>query len=531
MKRILLLIVHCSLLIVSASAQNILTPSHGWVNAGTLKVGDTVVGSAANNIIRSIETWRPVTDTENQGVFRYYLINNKYRFYKNQDVVANRQLMHAFELQVGDTLRRTNGTRFRVTTIVQYDTATVWYRLKLSGDRTYYLDSVLVHNATRFWVGGGSSANWSATSNTNWSGTTGGSNNATVPGSADDVTFDGAGASGNSASTVSATITVLSLTFSSGYTNTVTLNAVPTIAGNFTDNTAHSWAGGATITISAASTITSGGKTFPNGVTFSGSNTKTLSGNWTIGGALVCATATTTINKTASEVLSCAGLTINGTTAGTINITLTGGTWSGTSGNTISGTVTIAGDVTVSGSINYSTGTLTYSSGSVTTTSSTITIGAATTLNTNGITWNTVAFTAAVTYTINSLLSAATITMNSNNMTFAGTAGFTTATLTISAISNIPITFKNGVTYTVTSAFNFITSNPAGHSSIVSDDATLKAIFTLSNGATCNVGYVNFTRIDASAGRTIWSFNGTITSCLNINSFTDLKTVSKTFVQ
>jgi hypothetical protein len=34
----------------------------------------------------------------------------------------------------------------------------------------------------------------------------------------------------------------------------------------------------------------------------------------------------------------------------------------------------------------------------------------------------------------------------------------------------------------------------------------------------------NFTRIDASNGRTIRSFNGTITDCLNIVGFTDIAT-------
>lgn len=35
--------------------------------------------------------------------------------------------------------------------------------------------------ASRFFVGGGSSTNWSATGNTNWSATSGGANNDSVP--------------------------------------------------------------------------------------------------------------------------------------------------------------------------------------------------------------------------------------------------------------------------------------------------------------------------------------------------------------
>ncbi len=41
--------------------------------------------------------------------------------------------------------------------------------------------------ASKYWVGGGSSTNWSATSSTNWSNTDGGPNNATVPAAGDDV--------------------------------------------------------------------------------------------------------------------------------------------------------------------------------------------------------------------------------------------------------------------------------------------------------------------------------------------------------
>ena len=77
--------------------------------------------------------------------------------------------------------------------------------------------------ASRFWVGGGASANWNATGNTNWAETSGGANNASVPGSSDDVFFDG---NGNSASTISAAITIRSLSIGAGYTATLTHSGV-----------------------------------------------------------------------------------------------------------------------------------------------------------------------------------------------------------------------------------------------------------------------------------------------------------------
>lgn len=85
--------------------------------------------------------------------------------------------------------------------------------------------------AQRFWVGGGSSTNWAATSNTNWAATSGGTGNQSVPGATDDVFFDG---SGNSASNISANISVNTITFLSGYTSTLShaSNIICTVAGN-----------------------------------------------------------------------------------------------------------------------------------------------------------------------------------------------------------------------------------------------------------------------------------------------------------
>ncbi len=381
--------------------------------------------------------------------------------------------------------------------------------------------------AARFWVGQSGGGNYNST---DWALTTGGTTGQAAPTSSDDVTFDGAGTFGNTNCTITAGASALSVTFTSGYTATLTINSnlTWTVSGNFTDNTAHGYSllgtqNAGQLTINAASTITSGGKTFPGNVTFSNSNIKTLSGNWTISGTLTASTATTTINKTASEVLSCAGFTVTAAVAGNVNLTITGGTWSGTANNTISGTISIAGNVTVSGSVHVSGCTLSYASGSITTTGSNLLIDASTTLNTNGISWNNVTIaSASSTITINSLL-VATGTLTINNgiaIIFAGTAGWTVGTFTISENAARTHTLQNSVTYTITTAFNCFQSKASTIVLITSNDATLKAILTLNNGATCNV-LANFTRIDASNGRAIYTFNGTITTCLNIFSFND----------
>ncbi len=372
--------------------------------------------------------------------------------------------------------------------------------------------------ASFFWIHAGANNNWAT--NGNWSATSGGGSNAAQPSVTSDVTFDGAGANGNDASTVSATQSVLSLTFTTGYTNTVTLNAQLTVAGNFTDRTQHTWAGGSDFVISATSTITSNGKTFPNIVSFTGSNTKTLVGDWTLSSLLVIVTATTTINKTTAEVLSCGGLTVNNALTGTISITITGGTWSGGSGNTISGTISLAGNVTVSGSsVFFSTGTLKYTSGTITTTSSTLAINGSVTLDTAGVTWNNITFSGtSQTYTINSLMTAGGTILLTGVTTsiFAGTAGFTCDILSCTAAGAFAVTLKNSVTYTVVSSFTANASRSGAIVSFASNDGTLRANLTMQNFSTLCYVISAFTRIDASGGRPLNVLLGTITDSPNV---------------
>lgn len=259
--------------------------------------------------------------------------------------------------------------------------------------------------ATRYWVGGGSSANWNATAPTNWSATSGGANDASVPTSVDDVIFDGAGATGNTNSTISATITVLSLNITTGYTATMTHNAVLTIAGNWTYTGGYTIAGSSGITISAASTITSNGVTWTLPLTFTNTNTKTLSGNLSVSG-LFTISGTTTINRTTSETVTLAGgMTINAGLSGTANISWTGGTWTqGATGYGIANNLTIAGNVTLSGvNTTISGGTLTYSSGTVTATGNTLNLGTCT-VNLSGTSLNNVGIAGSATVTLTSNL-------------------------------------------------------------------------------------------------------------------------------
>jgi hypothetical protein len=388
--------------------------------------------------------------------------------------------------------------------------------------------------AARYWVGGGSSANWNATGNTNWSATSGGAGNASVPGASDDVYFDGAGASGNTASTVSVGLTINTLTFTAGYTVNVTCNGSIQIQGTvFTDNSAHGWSGTGNIQFLGSITVTSNGKIMPLPIFLStptGTHTITLVGDWTLtGNFAIGSLGTKILNKTTTEVLYLGnGLNGTGGASGTLDIVLTGGTWNG-SGAILGCNLTLQGNITASSTIGFGGGkTLLYSSGTITTTGSTMTLTSCT-INTPGITWNTLQVASPnQTFTLSALLQATRFQNNGDGaagVIFTGTYGFTVATFSWTVPSAATISFKESLTYTVTTSLSCFSSRVGSIIVFTSAHASTKAIITLQNGASCNC-LASFTRIDASGGRPIRTFFGTITDCVNIERCDDLFTVA-----
>jgi hypothetical protein len=461
------------------------------------------------------------------GDWKFYEINGTWKLFKNQSIWANIKVVHVSELQIGDVIYNDEDGDIVITSIVECVEPT-WWRLEVSGDHSYISDNLQLHNASRYWSGNmtPTSFNWNySTGGTNWGSASGVADNASVPSSVDDAIFDGAGTKGNTNSIISVIITVLSLTVTSGYTSTMTHNAVLTIAGNVTLNTSYTISGSSGIVISADSTITSNGKTFPNNVTFSGVSTKTLNGSWIIGGS-VTISSTTTLNQTGTDSLSCSGLVQSVNISGTAKIILKGGTWSNSQVISCGCDLDLDGNISISNgnigngkTIKYLSGTITHS-GTFYVTSPGAIIDVAPVIFLQGFFLN-----GAFTITINSLLKfSGNLEIGQSNKTYSGTSGWETNTLTnnIGAISTQ--TLKNGVTYTVNTGINIRTSG-----AFVSDSATLRAIFLLKNGASCNTN-CSFTRIDASGGRTINSWNGTITDCINVRSFTDLQTVSSGFI-
>lgn len=105
-----------------------------------------------------------------------------------QSVFVDGHLKHAFQLKMGDLLHGEDGNKIMVRSVQKNKRRTTFYKTKVAGNHTYFLNGVLVHNASRYWVGDG--GDWDNADTTHWAATSGGAGGASVPTSADDVFFD-----------------------------------------------------------------------------------------------------------------------------------------------------------------------------------------------------------------------------------------------------------------------------------------------------------------------------------------------------
>jgi hypothetical protein len=120
------------------------------------------------------------------------------------------------------------------------------------------------------------------------------------------------------------------------------------------------------------------------------------------------------------------------------------------------------------------------------------------------------------TYTFNNLITILrnlTLSATSGNVFFAGTAGWTCANL-LCPTPNRTISLVAGVTYTTTTSVNMLGTAAQPITMISSSPAATRAIWTLNQGATQSMVYVNGRAIDSNAGQTIWTFGGVITTAL-----------------
>lgn len=238
----------------------VLTPT-GYRDATTLVVGDHVsafdleTGLPIINEVEAIAHWN-VDDV-------WYLINGKWLLFGKQSVWVKAGTIwvvkHASDLQPCDIICNDEDLEVEIETInTQYGGN--WIRFAISGDHSYIVDGITVHNASRYWVGG--SANWDGTAGSKWSGTSGGAGGSSLPGTADKVFIDAnsgavtvtkaAGASG-----------IHGLDFS-GFTGTFAGSSSTSIAANSAD----------VLTFSAGMTLSYTGQ-----ISSSGSDTLTVTCN------------------------------------------------------------------------------------------------------------------------------------------------------------------------------------------------------------------------------------------------------------
>lgn len=144
--------------------------------------------------------------------------------------------------------------------------------------------------------------------------------------------------------------------------------------------------------------------------------------------------------------------------------------------------------------------------------SSTITLGTGINSTFNSFTFFNLTIPGASTITQNTANTIQNnLTLGSNgNVAFDGTAGWTCANL-FCTTSNRTITLQNSVTYRTTTGVQLV-ATAAQPITMISNNSSVRAIWTLDYGATQNIIYVNGTRIDSSGGQTIWTFGGIIST-------------------
>ena len=397
--------------------------------------------------------------------------------------------------------------------------------------------------AARYWVNGGT-GNWNSTSN--WSATSGGASGASVPGTADDVTFDGAG---NSNATASTTYTINSLTITSGYsstlaigTSTITintnLNINPAVGFSITSSTGIISIGSS----SGTSNITTNGYIMPTALRLghqsgSGGSTINLIDNLNVSGALTLGQAAATGNVTinGNNIYPSGNVATNGASGarivtGSSVLNFTGSTTQTLSSSAQGGVLRLpiivnksSGTLAI-GDLSYDTGTFTRTAGTVTHLTGTLTIGASTTFASSGISWNNVTVTSTSTITLSNTFTVVgnfTITGSNVAVTISGATFFTSigGNLAIAGPSGDVFTPANNmtvgginITAGTTATINSYTISCSGNFSITTSQITGTGTINMIGSGTITgsqtTNYIGLPFIINTSGTYTWS--GTI---------------------
>lgn len=311
--------------------------------------------------------------------------------------------------------------------------------------------------------------NWNATAT--WVG-------AVVPIAGDDIAFTIT--SGNL--TVNVNTAVLIGVNLTNYLGTITFTQTINTSGFLNLGAGlYTQAGANGIVLNNNTTLTSGGVTWSRTLTFSGTSaTYTFVGNWTSTGLITfSAGGTTTLTNNTLNINGGLTQTTAGIYLGTTAIVFGGtGTWSNSSTGLIRNNLTFnsgANTVNISGNVYYNTGTITYTSGTIDTTGSTLTIALATTLNTDGITWNNITTTTTLAITLGSNL-----TLTGTLSIGTGTTSFVLGGFNLISI-NSNLTMGASSTFTLPANQTFKTLTITGSAIINTNTLTITENLTINN--------------------------------------------------
>jgi hypothetical protein len=240
-------------------------------------------------------------------------------------------------------------------------------------------------------------------------------------------------------------------------------------------------------------------------------------------GYFICATTTGAL----STLLGNAGLRLVGSSNGTLNQINTN------SLARIEFAKTGLAIVNIPNSFTKNGGVIQYVSGAVTHAATMTLSGSVTMDTTSAVTWNNITIAASATITISSLLLINGILTLSGATTFAGTFGWDCNNLICTTAGTFNITLQQLVTYRTRTAVSITGGLATTVRPTMTSSGASNAIWTLDFGATQSLIYVNGTRIDSSGGQTIWSFGvspANIATTINWNPGVPLRTVAYTFV-
>lgn len=282
----------------------------------------------------------------------FYCINGEVLLYSEQSVMIGQNAIHVRLLKVGDELTGSGGAKITIHSIEKMTGRYYFYRLEVSGNHTYYLNGLLMHNASRFWVGG--TGTWDNSDTTHWSGSSGGAGGSSVPGSGDTVTFNGSSGGGTITPNYNFNVTSITMGAFTGTFECSTNNPSPTLStfSNSGSGARTFNMGSGTWTISAASGTVWTQLTVTN-LTFNGGSstvklTSAAGSGRTVQGPSI---ATVTMNNLwvagSSDSVTISQMRLTG------NIDFTGftGTWVNSATN-MSGSLTLGSGMTATAGAN-----------------------------------------------------------------------------------------------------------------------------------------------------------------------------------